>query len=84
MTGYTVLTIVLLLMYLSSSCIFALDRLHAIKNEDVSKNTAIGLYIVAVIIWYIGLVFQRKLEHPLIQANANAADRIAAQLGQGE
>ena len=61
MPGYLVLSIVLLLMYLGSSTIFAYDRLHAIKNEEFGRATAIWLYVVAALIWYIGLVFQRKL-----------------------
>lgn len=84
MTGFTFLSLVLLLMYVGSSIVFALDRLHSIHNEEVSKNIALGLYATAVVIWYLSLVFQRKLEHPPIQPDGNAADRIAAQLGQGD
>lgn len=84
MPGYTVLSIVLLLMYMASSYIFAYDRLHAIKNEDFSRASAISLYLVAILIWYIGLVFQRKLENPPIDKRGDTADIIANQLGQDQ
>ena len=84
MSGYAALSIILLLMYLASSYIFAYDRLHAIRNEEFSRSSAIWLYIGAIIIWYIGLVFQRKLENPQILKSGNVADDIAAQLGKDE
>ena len=82
MPGYSILSVLLLIMYVGSSYIFAYDRMSAIKNEEFIRSSALALYCVAIVIWYIGLVFQRKLNRPPKDDSSKRADNIAAQLQQ--
>ena len=82
-TGYLFLLFVLLVTFVASSLIFAHDRLGAVRNEEFVRNFSIGLYIVALLVSYWGLVFQRKLDNTPKDNSSDRADNIAAQLQQG-
>lgn len=82
MPAYLLLLIVLLVMFLISSYIFATDRLAAIKNEPFVRTSSLVLYVCALGISYWGLVFQRKLGKPPKDSGSDRADNIAAQLQQ--
>lgn len=83
MPGYWYFLIVLLFLYPASSYIFAHDRLAAIRNENFVQNSSLTLYSMALAIWYMGLVFQRRLAKPPIDDSSGRADRMAEQLSQG-
>lgn len=82
MPGYLMMSVILLLMYLASSYIFAYDKLGAIKNEHFVRQSAIGLYVIAVVIWYWSLVLQRRLSRPPKDDSSGRADKIAERLDE--
>ncbi|NNN20063.1 MAG: hypothetical protein HKL84_09470 [Acidimicrobiaceae bacterium] len=83
MPMYTTLSILVLVMYLSASYIFAYDRMQAIKNEGFIRTSSLLLYVGAIVIWYIGLVFERRLIRPPADEGSMRADKMAAQLQEG-
>jgi len=82
MPGYWLFLFALVTLYPAASYIFAHDRLSAIKNEEFVRNSSLTLYVIALAIWYFGLVFQRQLHKPPKDDGEKRADKLAAQLGE--
>lgn len=80
MFGYGPLSLILIAMYGISAYIFGYDRMNAIKNEGFVKSTSLWLYGAALVIWYFGLVYQRKLNRAPTDNSSNRADRMAKEL----
>ena len=54
--------IVLILVYGSCTVLLVVYRVHSLKNPALVEVFAFYLYCISVFLWYVALVFQRKLE----------------------
>jgi magnesium-transporting ATPase (P-type) len=82
MPFFYLFVVLLCSLYLVSIIMFCMERFGQLPNHDPIKKWALGLYGTAIIVWYFGMVFQRKLPKIKINGGQSNADRMAVILSQ--